>query len=74
MREPLRLKPGDRIKFFMHPDGSVVLQVFTAMVALKEDRVSFADALIGALDAKAGCSATVTFDRKASRLDGFDLL
>lgn len=25
VREHLRLKPGDRIKFFVHPDGSVVL-------------------------------------------------
>jgi antitoxin PrlF len=25
IREHLRLKPGDRIKFFVHPDGSVVL-------------------------------------------------
>lgn len=25
IREHLRLKPGDRIKFFLHPDGSVVL-------------------------------------------------
>lgn len=25
IREHLRLKPGDRIKFFIHPDGSVVL-------------------------------------------------
>ena len=24
-REHLRLKPGDRVKFFVHPDGSVVL-------------------------------------------------
>jgi antitoxin PrlF len=23
--EHLRLKPGDRVKFFVHPDGSVVL-------------------------------------------------
>ena len=25
IREHLQLKPGDRVKFFMHPDGSVVL-------------------------------------------------
>ena len=25
IREYLRLKPGDRVKFFVHPDGSVVL-------------------------------------------------
>jgi antitoxin PrlF len=25
IREHLGLKPGDRVKFFMHPDGSVVL-------------------------------------------------
>ena len=46
-------------------------EVFTAMIALKEGRGSFADALIGALGAKAGCSHTVTFDQKALRLPGF---
>lgn len=25
IREYLRLKPGDRVKFFLHPDGTVVL-------------------------------------------------
>jgi antitoxin PrlF len=25
IREHLRLKPGDRVKFFVHPDGSVVI-------------------------------------------------
>jgi AbrB family looped-hinge helix DNA binding protein len=25
IREHLHLEPGDRIKFFMHPDGSVVI-------------------------------------------------
>jgi antitoxin PrlF len=25
IREHLQLKPGDRVKFFIHPDGSVVL-------------------------------------------------
>jgi predicted nucleic-acid-binding protein len=47
-------------------------EVFTAMIALKEGRGSFADALIGALGVKAGCSRTLTFDRKALRLPEFD--
>ena len=25
IRKQLRLKPGDRVKFFVHPDGTVVL-------------------------------------------------
>jgi predicted nucleic-acid-binding protein len=49
-------------------------EVFTAMIALKAGRGSFADALIGALNAKAGCSRTLTFDRRAQRLAGFELL
>jgi predicted nucleic-acid-binding protein len=49
-------------------------EVFTAMIALKAGRGSFADALIGALNAKAGCSRTLTFDRRAQRLSGFELL
>ncbi len=48
-------------------------EVFSAMIALKEGRGSFADALIGALNAKAGCSRTLTFDRKALRLAGYEL-
>ena len=49
-------------------------QVFTAMIAVKEGRGSFADALIGALGTKAGCAHTVTFDQKALRLPAFELL
>ena len=47
--------------------------IFTAMIALKEGRGSFADALIGALSVTAGCSLTLTFDQKALRLPGFAL-
>jgi predicted nucleic-acid-binding protein len=46
-------------------------EVFSAMIALKDGRGSFADALIGALGVRAGCKHTLTFDRKASRLPGF---
>ena len=49
-------------------------EVFSAMIALKEGRGSFADALIGALGARAGCSRTLSFDQKASRLPGFELV
>lgn len=47
---------------------------FTAMLALKDGSGAFADTLIGALGAAAGCSHTVTFDRKASRLPGFKVI
>jgi predicted nucleic-acid-binding protein len=49
-------------------------EVFEAMMALKEGSGSFADALIGALGAKAGCTRTLTFDKSASRLPGFELV
>jgi predicted nucleic-acid-binding protein len=49
------------------------LEVFTAMIVLKEGRGSFADALIAALSAKAGCSRVLTFDRRALRIPGFEL-
>jgi len=49
-------------------------EAFTAMIALKDGTGSFADALIGALGTKAGCARTLTFDRKASRIAGFELL
>jgi predicted nucleic-acid-binding protein len=39
-------------------------EVFTAMIALKDGQSSFADAVIGALGARMGCSCTLTFDRK----------
>ncbi len=48
-------------------------EVFTAMIALKDGLGSFADALIGALGTKAGCSRTLTFDRNALRLPDFEL-
>ena len=49
-------------------------EVFTAMVALKRGRGSFADALIAELGASDGCLHTLTFDNKALRLPGFKLV
>jgi predicted nucleic-acid-binding protein len=49
-------------------------EVFTAMVALKQGRGAFADALISELGARAGCTRTLTFDQKAIRLSGFELV
>jgi predicted nucleic-acid-binding protein len=48
-------------------------EVFTAMIALKTGKGSFADALIGALGTWAGCTSTLTFDQKAARLKEFQL-
>jgi|SRR5215470_2130975 len=49
-------------------------EVFTAMLAVKQGRGSFADALIAELAARAGCTRTLTFDQKAQRLRGFELV
>jgi predicted nucleic-acid-binding protein len=48
-------------------------EVFSALIALKKGQGSFADAVIAALGARRGCSRTLTFDRKALRLPGFEL-
>lgn len=48
-------------------------EVFAAMIAVKKSQGSFADVVIAALGTRAGCSRTLTFDRKAARLPGFEL-
>ena len=48
-------------------------EVFAAMIALKQGRSSFADALIAELGAQAGCIHTLTFDQKALRFPRFRL-
>lgn len=35
IRDHLHLKPGDKVKFFMHPDGTVVLLPKTPPAALR---------------------------------------
>jgi predicted nucleic-acid-binding protein len=67
---------GAAIERILQADAFVVEQereVFIASIALASG-LGFADALIEALGAKAGCSHTVTFDRKALRAPGFEPL
>jgi predicted nucleic-acid-binding protein len=49
-------------------------EVHAAMLTLRTGQGSFDDALIGALGTWAGCDFTLTFDKKASRLQGFELI
>jgi len=49
-------------------------QVFEAVFALKRGMGEFEDALIGAVNVWAGCSHTLTFDRRATRLPHFQLV
>ena len=47
--------------------------VLRALDQVRVGQADFADALTGALCAEAGCDVTLTFDRRASRLKGFEL-
>jgi predicted nucleic-acid-binding protein len=44
-----------------------------AVIAVVEANVDFTDAFIGAIAADSGCTHTLAFDRRASRLPGFSL-
>lgn len=48
-------------------------ETFAAMIALKQGRSSFSDALIAELGAQEGCVHTLTFDQKALRFPRFRL-
>jgi predicted nucleic-acid-binding protein len=64
---------ADAIERILQIDVLIVeneAEVFTAMAALRDGLGSFADAMIAALGAKAGCSHTLTFDRAALRIPG----
>jgi len=49
-------------------------EVHIAVAQLRGGKGSFADALISAVNQSAGCEATLTFDKKALRLGGFELV
>ena len=60
IRDHLRLKPGDRVKFFLHPDGSVVLlpklpaQALRGMVKSRRRRPARIEEMNEAVAAAAG--------------------
>jgi antitoxin PrlF len=59
IRNHLHLEPGDQIKFFVHPDGSVVIlpkvrtSTLKGMVGVKGQRVSLRDMESAAADGAA---------------------
>ena len=68
------LEIADVLQRFLQADNIVFQnpqEVFTAVTVLKRGSGSFGDALIAGLGQWAGCTTTLTFDVKASRLDGF---
>lgn len=65
------------VQTLLQADTLVVEQeqaVYAAMRALKLGLGSFSDVLIAELGSRAGCAVTLTFDRKAARLAGFELI
>jgi predicted nucleic-acid-binding protein len=46
-------------------------EVALALSAVRDEGADFTDALIAAIAASAGCAHTLTFDRRAGRLPGF---
>ena len=45
--------------------------VYTAMASMRDGHASFADALLLSRGQRAGCSAVLTFDKRALRIAGF---
>jgi predicted nucleic-acid-binding protein len=71
-----RARVGATVERILAADAFVVgheREVFAASTALAAG-LGFADALIAALGASAGCSHTMTFDQKALRMPGFKSL
>jgi antitoxin PrlF len=65
IREHLGLRPGDRVKFFVHPDGSVVLLPKLAVAALRGiARSRRRPVTIEAMDAAIATGATASRKRR----------
>jgi predicted nucleic-acid-binding protein len=62
------LLSADNLVFEREPE------IYEASAAVKDGQATFADALIAAIGRTEGCDVTLTFDRKAARLPGFELV
>lgn len=73
-----RAQIADHVEMLLAADTLEVQneqEVYQAVVALRNGSGTFEDALVGALGAWRGCSATLTFDQNAAkRLIGFEIL
>ncbi len=49
-------------------------EAWAALQASNNLNVDFSDAYLGFINESNDCSKTITFDKKAARLDGFDLI
>jgi antitoxin PrlF len=68
IREHLGLRPGDRVKFFVHPDGSVVLLPKLPVAALRGIVKSRRRAVTTeAMDEAIGAGATTAAPRRKRR-------
>ncbi|HUI85250.1 MAG TPA: AbrB/MazE/SpoVT family DNA-binding domain-containing protein [Candidatus Binatia bacterium] len=63
IREHLNLKPGDRVRFFVHPDGTVVLLPKLPITALKGMLKTTRHATTEEMDEAIAARATARFRR-----------
>jgi antitoxin PrlF len=67
IREHLGLKPGDRVKFFVHPDGSVALLPKLPVSALRGMLKSRRRVTIDEMSEAAAAGAAEGFPRRSRR-------
>jgi len=64
IREHLRLKPGDKVKFFVHPDGTVVLLPKLPVSALRGMLKTTKHATLADMDEAIAAGASEGYRRK----------
>ncbi len=67
IREHLHLKPGDRVRFFVHPDGTVVLLPKLPITALKGMLKTTKHATIEEINEAIATGATQGYRRRKSK-------